>query len=43
LLRDRSRPLKRPEDLKHHVLLHFDYAGAMPRSLALKPLAQLDI
>jgi LysR family transcriptional regulator, glycine cleavage system transcriptional activator len=28
LLRDRSRPLKRPHDLKHHVLLHFDYAGA---------------
>ncbi len=27
LLRDRSRPLKRPHDLKHHVLLHFDYAG----------------
>jgi LysR family transcriptional regulator, glycine cleavage system transcriptional activator len=28
LLRDRSHPLKRPHDLKHHVLLHFDYAGA---------------
>jgi DNA-binding transcriptional LysR family regulator len=28
LLRDRSRPLKRPHDLRHHVLLHFDYAGA---------------
>src|SRR5215469_16331344 len=28
LLRDRSRPLKQPRDLKHHVLLHFDYAGA---------------
>jgi DNA-binding transcriptional LysR family regulator len=28
LLRDRSRPLKWPQDLKHHVLLHFDYAGA---------------
>src|SRR6266853_519188 len=28
LLRDRSRPLKRPHDLKHRVLLHFDYAGA---------------
>jgi LysR family glycine cleavage system transcriptional activator len=28
LLRDRSRPLKRPHDLKHHTLLHFDYAGA---------------
>src|SRR5262245_26966727 len=27
LLRDRSRPLKRPEDLKHHALLHFDYPG----------------
>jgi LysR family glycine cleavage system transcriptional activator len=27
LLRDRSHPLKRPHDLKHHVLLHFDYAG----------------
>src|SRR6266446_3318774 len=29
LLHDRSRPLKRPHDLKHHVLLHFDYAGAL--------------
>jgi LysR family transcriptional regulator, glycine cleavage system transcriptional activator len=29
LLRNRSRPLKRPHDLKHHVLLHFDYPGAM--------------
>jgi LysR family transcriptional regulator, glycine cleavage system transcriptional activator len=28
LLRDRSRPLKRPQDLEHHVLLHFDYPGA---------------
>jgi LysR family transcriptional regulator, glycine cleavage system transcriptional activator len=28
LLRDRSRPLKRPQDLKHHTLLHFDYPGA---------------
>ena len=28
LLHDRSRPLKRPQDLRHHVLLHFDYAGA---------------
>jgi len=28
LLRDRSRPLKRPHDLKHKVLLQFDYAGA---------------
>src|SRR5262249_1235043 len=27
LLLDRSRPLKRPPDLKHHVLLYFDYAG----------------
>jgi len=27
LLRDRSRPLKRPPDLQHHVLLYFDYAG----------------
>jgi DNA-binding transcriptional LysR family regulator len=24
LLRDRSRPLKTPEDLRHHVLLHLD-------------------
>jgi len=24
LLRDRSRPLKSPQDLRHHVLLHFD-------------------
>ena len=29
LLRDRSRPLKRPHDLRHHTLLHFDYPGAM--------------
>jgi LysR family glycine cleavage system transcriptional activator len=28
LLRDRLRPLKRPHDLEHHTLLHFDYAGA---------------
>jgi DNA-binding transcriptional LysR family regulator len=28
LLRDRARPLKRPQDLQHHVLLHFDYPGA---------------
>jgi DNA-binding transcriptional LysR family regulator len=28
LLRDRSRPLKRLQDLQHHVLLHFDYPGA---------------
>jgi LysR family glycine cleavage system transcriptional activator len=28
LLRDRARPLKRPPDLEHHVLLHFDYPGA---------------
>jgi len=28
LLRDRARPLKRPQDLKHHTLLHFDYPGA---------------
>src|SRR5262252_1012453 len=33
LLRDRSRPLKRPHDLKHHVLLHFDYAGVQPSFL----------
>jgi DNA-binding transcriptional LysR family regulator len=24
LLRDRKRPLKSPQDLRHHVLLHFD-------------------
>jgi LysR family transcriptional regulator, glycine cleavage system transcriptional activator len=28
LLRDKTRPLKRPHDLAHHTLLHFDYAGA---------------
>jgi DNA-binding transcriptional LysR family regulator len=28
LLRDKARPLRRPEDLVHHTLLHFDYAGA---------------
>jgi LysR family glycine cleavage system transcriptional activator len=30
LLRDGTRPLKRPQDLVHHTLLHFDYAGAEP-------------
>jgi LysR family glycine cleavage system transcriptional activator len=29
LLRDRARPLKRPQDLAQHVLLHFDYPGAL--------------
>jgi DNA-binding transcriptional LysR family regulator len=33
LLRDRSRPLRRPEDLSHHVLLHIDYPGAVPMFL----------
>jgi LysR family glycine cleavage system transcriptional activator len=28
LLRDKTRPQKRPQDLAHHTLLHFDYAGA---------------
>jgi LysR family transcriptional regulator, glycine cleavage system transcriptional activator len=28
LLRDKARPLKRPQDLAHHTLLHFDYASA---------------
>lgn len=28
LLRDRSRPLKTPADLRHHVLLHLDEVGA---------------
>ena len=28
LVRDKTRPLKRPQDLAHHTLLHFDYAGA---------------
>jgi LysR family transcriptional regulator, glycine cleavage system transcriptional activator len=28
LLRDKTRPLKSPQDLAHHTLLHFDYAGA---------------
>jgi LysR family glycine cleavage system transcriptional activator len=28
LLRDKTRPLKRPQDVAHHTLLHFDYAGA---------------
>ncbi|HML07934.1 MAG TPA: transcriptional regulator GcvA [Xanthobacteraceae bacterium] len=27
LLRDKTRPLKRPQDLAHHTLLHFDYVG----------------
>jgi DNA-binding transcriptional LysR family regulator len=29
LLRDRSRPLRRPHDLQGHTLLHFDYPGAL--------------
>jgi DNA-binding transcriptional LysR family regulator len=29
LLRDRSRPLKRPQDLRAHTLLHFDFPGGM--------------
>ena len=33
LLRDKERPLKRPEDLVHHTLLHFDYIGAEPMYL----------
>jgi LysR family transcriptional regulator, glycine cleavage system transcriptional activator len=28
LLGDKTRPLKRPQDLVHQTLLHFDYAGA---------------
>jgi DNA-binding transcriptional LysR family regulator len=28
LLRDKKRPLKRPKDLAHHTLLHFEYVGA---------------
>src|SRR3984893_1695076 len=28
LVHNRLRPLKRPADLKHHTLLHFDYPGA---------------
>ncbi len=28
LLSDKTRPLRRPQDLANHVLLHFDYAGA---------------
>lgn len=33
LLKDRSRPLKEPADLRHHVLLHLDDAGAMRASI----------
>jgi LysR family glycine cleavage system transcriptional activator len=29
LLRDRARPLKRPEDLGHHVLLHLEEPGGL--------------
>jgi len=29
LLRDRSRPLKRPQDLTAHTLLHYDYPGSL--------------
>ncbi|MEQ1438117.1 LysR substrate-binding domain-containing protein [Fontimonas sp. SYSU GA230001] len=30
LLRDRARPLRRPEDLRHHTLLHDDMIDATP-------------
>ncbi len=30
LLKDRSRPLRRPEDLRHHTLLHDDYIDTTP-------------
>jgi len=47
LLRDRSTPLKRPEDLRHHVLLHLDDpSGAQPWAnwvTWLEPLPGLDI
>ncbi|HTS54192.1 MAG TPA: transcriptional regulator GcvA [Burkholderiales bacterium] len=47
LLRDRSRPLKRPEDLRHHVLLHLHEPGG-PQPWAnwvtwLEPLPDLTV
>jgi len=47
LLRDRSRPLKRPEDLRHHVLLHLEDPGG-PQPWAnwitwLEPLPGLEV
>ncbi len=30
LLRDRARPLRKPEDLRHHTLLHDDYVDTTP-------------
>lgn len=30
LLKDRSRPLRKPEDLRHHTLLHDDYVDTTP-------------
>jgi DNA-binding transcriptional LysR family regulator len=47
LLRDRSRPLKRPEDLRHHVLLHLEEPGGLQPwvnwATWLEPLLALDI
>jgi DNA-binding transcriptional LysR family regulator len=47
LLRDRSKPLKRPEDLRHHVLLHQEDPGG-PQPWAnwitwLEPLPGLEV
>lgn len=47
LLRDRSRPLKQPEDLKYHVLLHLEEPGGLQPWANwvtwLEPLAALDL
>ena len=47
LLRDRSRPLKRPEDLRHHVLLHLEDPSGVPPWANwvtwLEPLPGLDV
>ena len=47
LLRDRSRPLKRPEDLRHHVLLHLEEPGGLQPWVNwitwLEPLLALEV
>ncbi len=47
LLRDRARPLKRPEDLRHHVLLHLEEPGGLQPWVNwitwLEPLLALEV
>ena len=47
LLRDRSKPLRKPEDLKHHVLLHLEEPGGLQPWVNwvtwLEPLSELGV